>query len=315
MPGPRVSVVVATRDRADRLRRLLDSLRAQTLRPSEFEVIVVDDGSRDGTAGVLATAGEHGSPTLRTLCFTDSAGPATRRDQGWRAASADLIAFTDDDCEADPGWLQALLSAAEAAPDTILQGRTDPIEAERDRLGPFARTMSVTRLGPYYQTCNIAYPRAVLEAVNGFDLSFPLPVGEDSDLAWRALAAGATARFVEDARVHHAVNVLGPKRMLRDALRWGEVARVMRLHPGLRREALTWGVFQRPSHCLLTVALAGALLSRRLPAATLAAYPYLRHLEQRWGESPELAPYLVAYDAVEVGALLRGSIRHRVLVI
>jgi GT2 family glycosyltransferase len=211
--APAVAVVVATRDRAARLAELLESLRGQTLARERFEVIVVDDGSRDGTAALLASADD-----VRVVTRAVGAGPAAARNEGWRVARASLVAFTDDDCVATPGWLEALVGACLARPGAIVQGRTAPREDERDRLGPFSRSLWVDG-GPYYQTCNIAYPRELLERLGGFDAdAFPF-VGEDTDLAWRAIESGASVAYEPSAVVHHAVAVLGPLGALRFAFR------------------------------------------------------------------------------------------------
>src|SRR5436305_877860 len=147
-------------------------------------------------------------------------GPSGARNAGWRAARAPLIAFTDDDCVPSPGWLAALVAAA--GPDTVVQGPVQPIPSERRRLGPFSRSLWVDRLGPWYQAANVLYPRELLERLGGFDSeTFPF-AGEDCDLAWRALEDGAEAVWAPDARVHHAVNELGPAGSLRVALRWSE---------------------------------------------------------------------------------------------
>jgi glycosyltransferase involved in cell wall biosynthesis len=311
--GPRIAVVVASHGRAERLEAMLGCLAAQTVGTESFELVVVDDGSPDATPQVLARAAEH--LPLTVLTNAEPAGPSVARDDGWRATTAPLVAFTDDDCEPAPDWLEALLAAHDAHPDAVLQGRTDPLEREAHLLAfPNARTQRVTRRGPYYQACNIAYPRAWLERVDGFDRTFGWG-GEDADLAWRVIEAGAEVEWVPEARVEHAVVQVGPGAMLRLALKWGESMRTYARHPGMRAEGLVWGVFWRPSHMLLLQALVGCALARRHPALLLLAYPYLRHLEKRWGESPEFAPVLLAQDAFEVYAITRGAIRHRTFVI
>ena len=121
-PPPEVSVVVATRDRAMLLEELLASLRRQTLPADRFEVLVVDDGSGDGTAALLATEERQG--TLRTVAtgHREAVGPAAARNAGWRAARAPVVAFTDDDCVVSPRWLEEGLAACRAAPGCIVQG-------------------------------------------------------------------------------------------------------------------------------------------------------------------------------------------------
>ena len=102
---PEISVVVSTRDREQRLRALLGALSRQTLEPDRFEVIVVDNGSEDGTARALdALAGDCRYP-LTVVRRSRGDGPAPARNEGWRSARAPLVAFTDDDCEPAPGWL------------------------------------------------------------------------------------------------------------------------------------------------------------------------------------------------------------------
>src|SRR3712207_1354018 len=102
---PRVSVVVATHQRAERLRSLLAGLRAQTLPREDFEVVLVDDASSDHTQTVIAEELAEGSLSLRTLRHERNEGQARARQDGWQHASAPLIAFTDDDCVPAPTWL------------------------------------------------------------------------------------------------------------------------------------------------------------------------------------------------------------------
>jgi len=214
--APLVSVVVSTYDRPERLARLLDALRAQTLGPEQFEVIVVDNGSQAETGRALAAQLAQGGLELRTCRLAVTRGPAGGRNAGWRLAGAPLVAFTDDDCRPAPDWLQAALIVAGRHPGAIVQGVTLPDPDERDRDGPFSHTVRIERLGPQYETCNILYPRALLDALGGFDESFGLrPAGEDTDLAWRAIESGRRIVFAPDAVVHHAVERLGALGTLR----------------------------------------------------------------------------------------------------
>lgn len=312
-----MSVVVATRDRVGRLRKLLDSLRAQALPAAEFEVIVVDDGSGPGTAELLGR--DHGELRLRAVRRDASGGPSAARNEGWPLARAPLVAFTDDDCAATPEWLAALVAAAERAPGAIVQGRTLPDPREESRLGPFSRSLWVESQGPYYQAANIAYPRPVLEALGGFDAdAFPY-VGEDTDLAWRAFAAGVEAVWAPDALIHHAVTDLGPAGALRMATRWTPSIRLFARHPALREAHLTYGIFWKGSHYLLVRALLALAVRRRAPLLALwLGAPYVRHLLKRGAEEgggPAAAPFYALHDLVELAAVARGAARHRTLVI
>ena len=317
--GPAISVVVATRDRRDRLAALLASLREQTLAADEFEVIVVDDGSTDATAGLLE-AEVAGAPfRLELIARPASGGPARARNEGWRAARAPLVAFTDDDCEAAPDWLQRCLEAAAAAPGAIVQGRTRPNPDELDRLGPFSVTRDVDGSGPWwFETCNIVYPRELLERLDGFDETFPEPLGEDTDLGWRALELGVEREFDAGAVVFHAVENLGPGRHLRTALLGADGVLVFRRHAALRDSALGWGFVRNHSHLRLLVALAGLLAARRRPWLALLAVPYLKLLlwrADRVGAGPAVAPYLAVFDLLTLYTTARGDLRHRVWVL
>ena len=316
---PAVSVVVATRDRVDRLSALLAALRAQRIDSSEFELVVVDDGSRDGTAKLLDR--ERARPGLRIeVLRRDGRGPAAARNAGWHAASASLIAFTDDDCEPPPGWLGALTAAAAASPEAIIQGPTVPIPRELGDQGAFTRTKLIVKPNPWYQTCNILYPRALLERLDGFDEGFPEALGEDTDLGWRARERGVELIWCEEARTHHAVDDLGPVGYLRGALRGSDAVLVFKRYPGLRTEALALGSIRNPAlpRLGLAVVAAGLTLRRRPVAGALLALPYARNLAARCRErrvSLALAPYYAVFDILAAWTSLRGSVRHRTLVL
>jgi glycosyltransferase involved in cell wall biosynthesis len=319
--GPTVAVVVSSYNRADRLADLLDSLAGQTLSADEFEVVIVDNGSSDQTPRVLERELQRDRLRLQTLRHERTLGPAGGRNTGWRAAKAQLIAFTDDDCVATPEWLESVLRATEENPGAIVQGRTDPKPDELDELGAFSRTLEITSKGPFYQTCNVVYPRELLERLGGFDdQAFSGPSAEDADLAWRAIEAGVETVFAPEARVQHAVNQLGPVGKLQLAARWSEGMQMFARHPGLRRAVVSHGVFWKLTHYYLVRAAPALLPWRRVrPFAFWLAWPYLRHLflerwrlERSW---PWMAPYFVLHDLVELIGCLRASVRYRMLIL
>lgn len=314
--GPEISVVIPTRHRHERLARLLASLGRQTLAADRFEVIVVDDGPRpEIEAAVRAAPAEL---TLHHLARRPAGGPpAAARNTGWRATSSPLVAFIDDDCEASSEWLEELLAAAQEAPGLVIQGPTRPNPADEDARGPLSHTQEIETLGPWYQTCNVAYPRELLEAVGGFDESFR-DAGEDVDLAWRTFEAGSGARFAPAAGVFHAITGVGLRGRLRIAARGADTARVYADHPGLRREGTYLRWFRGRSHFRALLALAGALLAVRRPAYLLLALPYARGLAGRTrarGGSPVAVPIEVACDAAEIATAVRGSLRHRIMLL
>lgn len=321
-PEPDVSVVVATRNRPQRLRRLLEALSRQTLGPDRFEVVVVDDASGPDTARALEVFSE-GAPTLRlkAIRLSEPGGAGTARERGRRESSGRVIAFTDDDCEPTPGWLEAVLDAMGGSDSAFVQGPTLPNPAETSRIGPLSRTINLPGPTATFNTCNVAYPRALLEQVGGFDLEAfggPGAWGEDTDLAWRAIGAGATPRFAPEATVHHAVEYFGPARMLREANRWTPAVRCFARHPRLRRAQLYRGLFWKPTHEWLCLAIFGLLTRMPLLLRVILALPYLRSIRARVileGGGAKLVPFYLAYDVIETASIGRGAIRHRTLMI
>jgi glycosyltransferase involved in cell wall biosynthesis len=313
---PLISVVLATRDRPERLARAFGALRAQTLPPSRYEIVVVDDGSGEETRDLLDREQQRPDPPeLRVLRQAPARGPATARNRGWRAARAPLVAFTDDDCEPAPGWLEGLLAVAEEHPGAIVQGPTLPIPDELPSFGPFSHTVVTDAPSRGFETANIMYPRELLERLDGFDeQSFPLAFGEDTDLAWRAIEAGAEPQWAPGALVHHAVTQLGPLRKLRHGRRAEAAVLPFARHRGLR-QTRHLGIFWNRHHAIFVRALVALVMPRRLWwLRWWLAAPYVAFLVER-RSGPLLAPYLIAHDAIEVGSCVRGSLRYRVLVI
>jgi glycosyltransferase involved in cell wall biosynthesis len=317
---PAVSVVVATHNRPARLARLLAALRAQD--SQGFEVIVVDDGSGPETAAVLERELARRELALRVIGHPVARGPAAARNAGWSQARAEFIAFTDDDCTPAPGWLTAALELHAQHPAAIIQGPTEPDPSERGQLTVFSHTVRQTKLGPNYETCNVFYPRSVLAAMDGFDETFAAsegrvlrPVGEDTDLAWRALEAGHTAMFAPGAIVFHAVEDVGPVGALRLAARWTPSIRVLADHPQTR-VVLERGVFWNVWHYLLwrSILLLAAPAWLRRPLLLR----YLLQLAARGRDrraGPWAVPFFILHDAVECAAVFRGAVRYRTLVL
>ena len=323
MPGPAVSVVVATHERRALLARLVAALEAQTR--EDLEVVIVDDGSTDGTWEELQRLAASSSRRLRILRQDRPTGPAAARNRGWREARGRIVAFTDDDCVPTPGWLEALVAPIAAGRAELVQGVTMPPREDWDGSGPFARTMWVLDEDGFYATCNMAYALDVLEERGGFDERFLRPFGEDTDLAWRAIEAGGRPAFVEEAVVHHEVWPSSWPAHVRDRARREGIVLAAREHPQIRQR------FWRPrwyqgSHPRAVLAAAGGVVAvvapgwARLSGAALAV-PYVhyrlavRRLPcRRRNVAPVIALALVA-DLVEVGVLAVASVRYRTLLL
>lgn len=318
--GPRISVVVAAHNRSARLVRLLDALRAQTLRPDQFETIVIDDASTDDTPDMLREQERRGDLDLRVIRRERSEGPGAARNEGWRAARAPVVAFTDDDCRPAPVWLEAALSTIGEDGNLVVQGRVTHDPEEEHLLGPFSRSLRAEEADGWYPTANMIYPRALLDRLDGFDAkTFTGPGGEDTDLAWRAMKAGANIRFSDEALVWHCVHVDGPLGRLRRATRWSETMACFRLHPELRRRNLVRGLFWKPSHYHLVRTLVALALPRPLRwSALFFGWRYLTLLYQRSGWEGDgkggglpMIPYYALEDVLETVTAARGAVRYR----
>jgi GT2 family glycosyltransferase len=315
-----VSVVVPSHERPLRLRWLLNALEEQTLDRSRWEAMVVHD-SGDETAELIDAHPLTKAGILRQRRLEPGTGtPSRQRNVGWRATSAPLVAFTDDDCRPGPTWLEELIAAAQAHPGAIVQGATHPDPYESDVLkATRARTLDVTPPDIFAHTCNILYPRGVLDRLGGLDEELPMPGGEDTDLAMRAQAAGTELVGAPAAVVYHAVEELSFKATVRLSWRWRYLPLVTKRHPAVR-DLYLLGRFWKPTHLTLPLALAGTALARRNVLAAALALPYLRSALGRHGEhlrgrvlSAAALPGHVVTDSVEIAALCWGSVRYRTL--
>lgn len=215
MTAPRLSVVVPTYQRAALLDRCLTALGACDL--AGVEVVVVDDGSTDGTQQVLD---RHAGLPLTALRQSKNAGPAAARNRGIDAASASLVLFLDDDVVVTPTLLRTHLDLHEAAQDPHLcvLGRVDwhpdltvtPFMRWLDGSGlQFAYDTWLTEGAvdpPYaaFYTANLSIPTGLLVEAGGFDERFPFPAYEDMELAFRLSHKGLRMDYRPAALAYHA---------------------------------------------------------------------------------------------------------------
>jgi glycosyltransferase involved in cell wall biosynthesis len=305
-----VSVIVPARDAEATIGATLDALAAQSYAWGAYEVIVVDNGSTDGTA---ALAESRGAQVLRR---GRGDGPAAARNDGAAAASAPVLAFTDADCAPEPGWLAAgMARVAEGA--ELVQGVVRP--PEDAGLGPFDRTVWVTEDHGLYETANLFVDRTAFFHAGGF-VDVPgtdpdeAPFGEDTWLGWRMRRAGRRDAFAPDAVVRHAVFPRSAGEWLRERRRARLFPHLVRPVPELRKRFLFRRLFLTERSALFCLALLVALvaLGRRQGRILLFAAPYALRVARdaaRWGpRAPLVAAAGVAGDAITFAALARGSI-------
>jgi GT2 family glycosyltransferase len=210
---PRASVVIPTWDGADLLRQALLSLRAQTLQ--DFEVVVVDNGSRDHTAAMLSAE----FPEVRVVWFPENRGFAPAVNAGVRTARGDVVALLNNDAEAEPGWLAALVAALDRRPDvgavaSKMLNASDPslIDSAWDAMGlaPFNVGRGEPD-GPRFNSGRevlsacagaAAYRREFFDRVGHFDEDF-FAWFEDVELGIRGQLAGYRCWYEPAAVVRH----------------------------------------------------------------------------------------------------------------
>jgi GT2 family glycosyltransferase len=209
MRAPTVSFVVPVRNDAARLAKCLRSIRDNDCQPSQIEIVVVDNGSTDGSTQVARRFGAR-------LHVIPGARVSALRNQGARHASGDVLAFVDADHEIAPGWVSAVLETLRldsvGAAGALCHAPADGTWVQRAyaylRGRPLGR-QDVEWLG----SGNMAVWRHTFDAIGGFDTA--LVACEDVDLCNRIRAAGL--RVVSDSRldnIHH-----GDPKTLRDLFR------------------------------------------------------------------------------------------------
>jgi GT2 family glycosyltransferase len=205
---PAVTVVIPTYNRGHFLERALTSVLTQNYPADRLAVIVIDDGSRDGTRDILQTFQSHYA-NFQFLQQTNR-GPAAARNTGLRAARGEIVAFMDDDCLADANWLRELARAYDRSTVGGVAGRIryvppDDNIANRCAARYTGEGQPVNGDGEiaFFVTANASFRRTVLEQVGGFDTAFPHAAQEDLDLSFRAKRAGWQLRYTDTAVVDH----------------------------------------------------------------------------------------------------------------
>lgn len=210
------SVVLATYNRKGSLGKCLKSLLYQAFPKGAFEVIVVDDGSNDSTSDFLRTLE---SPGVKFRFFRQNhKGPAAARNLGIKYAQGKIVAMTDDDCVPPLDWLEKLQDGFKRYPEVV--GVTGFQEAPEGVLGKnliakFERYQTREVYGakdqevvggwevPSGVTNNVAFKKANLDEVGGFDENFPVPAGEDADLKKRITDWGYKLLYLPLKVEHH----------------------------------------------------------------------------------------------------------------
>ena len=223
MPAPVASVIIPNYNGKHLLAGCLPALQRQTWPAERFETIVVDDASSDGSASFVA----ENFPDVRVVQLARNSGFIAACNAGVEAARGQVLVLLNNDTEAEPGWLQALVegllahpAAGSAASKMLLFDQRDHLHTTGDMMGvdgiPRNRGVWERDDGQYdsqqqvFGACGgaAAYRREAWQQAGGFDRSLFMYM-EDVDLAWRLQLLGWEAVYIPEARVYHKVSATG----------------------------------------------------------------------------------------------------------
>src|SRR5208337_2676204 len=197
---PAISVVVCTYNGHRTIRDCLEGLKKVDY--PNFEVIVVNDGSTDGTETI---ANEYGFKVISI----PNGGLSNARNVGMRTANGEIIAYTDDDAVPDPHWLTYLAATFLTTDHVGVGGPNIPpvdddakAECVANSPGGPIHVLLTDQQAEHIPGCNMAFRKAALEAIGGFDTQFRI-AGDDVDLCWRLIERGWTLGFNPAAMVWH----------------------------------------------------------------------------------------------------------------
>lgn len=216
----KLSVIIATRNRAGAIAGCLDSIAAAFARasPLDAEIVVVDNGSTDNTAETIKEWARTNAVAVQCL-FEPRPGKARATNHALRAAHGGILAFTDDDCRLYSEYVNDLLRHDAADTEPVLRGGRielgDPtdlpltIKTTPERIR-WNRRMNSARHQPItgqINGCNMTMRRALVERLGPFDERFgpgsTIGSGEDSDYLFRAYLAYFSLEYVPDMTVLH----------------------------------------------------------------------------------------------------------------
>ena len=242
--NPGISVIIPTRDRRDILSKVLDSYTGQDVPPRSFEVIVVDDGSTDGTEKLVREF-KASSPFDISYIRQEHRGPAHARNTGIEKARGAFLLFVGDDIVATPQLVGEHMKSHSEWPNTVVLGHIDwHPELEVTLFMRYLNTrlqfnyprIKTEKMGvsyPHFYASNISMGKNIVEDVGSFDEDFPDAAFEDIELGYRVWKEGIRTIYNERAIAYHchSTNLAD---FIKRQLRAGRAAAIFYLkHPEL----------------------------------------------------------------------------------
>jgi len=205
-----ITIVVPAYNAADTIGPCLKALLSQSLPQEKYEIIVVDDGSSDGTAAI---ARGHG---VRVISQPQQ-GPAAARNTGLQQAQGDIVLFTDADCCPTPTWIEEMITPF--ADPEVVGVRGVYLSRQEELIARFVQLEYEDRYDrmrdreyiDFIDTYSAGYRRDVLLANGGFETAFPRASVEDQELSFRLARQGYKMVFAPRAQVYHLHNRSWPE--------------------------------------------------------------------------------------------------------
>lgn len=323
-----VSVIIPTYRRPEMLRQAVASVLKQEVPPT-FDLEVVIGISDPSHLQDTEVAEELAADPRVLVALGPARGSGATRNAAMKIARGSLLAFIDDDCVAQPGWLAAGLQALESA--DLVQGRTQPA----GDVPRFHHSVWVEPPSWLWEACNLFVRRNAAKGVGGFDEAWfwagrpAAPFGEDCEWGWRLVRAGARPAFVPEATVHHAVTARDFRGYLAYRAGLRHFPRLFRSTPEARR-IFYLGHFVNRRHLVLTGSLAltaaaggAAAIGARRTAWALTILAFVGY----FAPLRRIVPSGISIDTsadlkvraltetVEYGSCLYGSLRWRRLLL
>ncbi|MBV8073837.1 MAG: glycosyltransferase [Candidatus Eremiobacteraeota bacterium] len=230
------TIQLCTYNRAHLLTRVLEACFEQNVPAESYEVVLVNDGSTDGTAAVIEAL-QRSAPCAFTAISQANAGLARGRNVGIAAARGARIIFIDDDVLPMPNFVGEHLRAAERDPDLVVRGAVIEVESFEHLPPPIWSVRNYS--ANWFWTSNVSVSRRRLDAVGWFDEAFSEYGWEDIELGLRLREAGTRAVFNRRAVAFHykpkSPKVVDPEALARQKRAQARTARVLGgKHPGWR---------------------------------------------------------------------------------
>jgi len=317
--GPEVSVIIPVYNGGEGIVDTIVAVLNQDYPRKKYEIVVVDDGSTDGTPERLMQFGN----SIRVIRHERNKGSAAARNMGARSARGSVLAFTDSDCAPDKDWLAKGMKYFADGKVGGVSGHTRTDARRKSYLTHYSENVDNNE---FYPTCNMFYRRGVFLKFGGFREDIGVLFLYDTDLALRIIESGKwKVPFAKDVRVFHPCFDVSLRKKIEIETRLHACdALYFRLHSEFyrRKFLLFWRVRKSAPYIALTFLLAAGLLTQAFAVPALALYAllvlaYLKVREFKLTPKDYAAAFLTIWlmPLINQFLVLKGDLKYGALII